>query len=69
MSRETVTISKNILNWINDRYIDNLGSIRSRFQSWLDGSKLPTVSQAISLFNKLNFPQKQYFVEGHFLLY
>lgn len=64
MSRETVTISKNILNWINDRYIDNLGSIRSRFQSWLDGSKLPTVSQAISLFNKLNLPLRYLFMDS-----
>ena len=62
MKKETVKISKGILDWINDKYAKKLGSAYNNFLLWLNEKKEPTVKQAIDLFKKLNIPIRYMFL-------
>lgn len=56
MAKETLKINDSILQWINARFFDKLGSMEGNFTKWLNGESIPTIKQARKLCDKIHIP-------------
>ena len=64
MKSETLKISTAILQWINDRFFDNLGSMQGKFTKWLNGDTIPTIKQVKEMCKKIHIPFRYVLMEN-----